>query len=67
MAQVTVRLENGETLTASTEEWLVALVYAMPEHVRAQIAERLRVQVPFRASPQGYVLKAEPGRLGMKL
>lgn len=65
--QVSVRLENGETLTGSTEEWLVALLYAMPDHIRTQVAERLRTQLPYRTSPQHYVLKAEPGRLGLKL
>jgi len=65
--QVTIKWENGEELTATTEEWLVALIYALPQNLRNAVCGRMHTQLPFRSGPRNYVLKAEPGRLGLKL
>lgn len=63
MTKLCIRLENGEELTAPVEQWLAALIHALPDEKRRGLFENIRRQTIFVSTPGNYVLHAEPGHL----
>lgn len=58
-------LENGEEVTARTEEWVAALVQMLPPSTRQALCDRVRRQMVAYQTPGSHVLEAEGANLQM--
>jgi hypothetical protein len=61
-----VKLQNGEEITARTEEWLAALIGCLSERERSVLFERMRRKLIAYSTPGNHILHAEGFHLGLK-
>ena len=65
MANLRIRLRNGEELQAPTEEWVAALVLLLDPVSQARLFEVMRRKNVAYSTPGHYRLEAEGGILGL--
>ncbi len=56
-----IRLQNGRSVKAKTEEWLAALIVSLPPNALEALCERVEKRLTAYTTPGSYVLKAESG------
>lgn len=57
------QLQNGEEVTARTEEWVAAIIATLPEAQKTAVFERVARKLIAYSTPGSHVLLAEPGAL----
>lgn len=62
---ICIRLKNGREVQARTEEWVAALIALLPPAHQAVVMDRVEKKIVGYSTPGSYVLKAEPGTLGV--